>query len=195
MKTEWIKIPDFPNYEVHSDLGVRHASSQKLLKGRNWFGYPKVTLMKDNKKYERRIHRLVGENFIPNPNNFPILNHKDSDRSNHSVSNLEWVDNSGNQLHRWKTQKMGLAKKKYNREYGEEPVDNARRMLESGLIIKKAAIASNMTRIKKLRMAKKMKSKGIDPKYMVREESYKAADMGRARRAINHMLPFNSVVF
>ncbi|MEA3453981.1 MAG: hypothetical protein U9R12_03505, partial [Candidatus Caldatribacteriota bacterium] len=39
-------------------------------------------------------------------------------RSNHSVDNLEWVDNSGNQLHRWKTQKEGLKKMKYEKEYG-----------------------------------------------------------------------------
>ncbi len=117
-KTEWIPVRDFPNYEIHENEGIRHAKTQKGLKGRNWFGYPKVTLMRDGKKNERRIHKLVGEHFVDNPNNHPIVNHIDSDRSNHKKSNLEWTDNSGNQLHRWKTQKEGMKKMKYDREYG-----------------------------------------------------------------------------
>jgi hypothetical protein len=65
------------------------------------------------------VHKLVAEHFLPNKGGKPIVNHMDSDRSNHSVDNLEWVDNSENQLHRWKTQKEGLKKMKYDREYGK----------------------------------------------------------------------------
>ena len=115
---EWMEVNEFPAYEVHPMNGIRKKGRELGLKGRNWFGYPKVTLMRDGKKHERRIHKLVAEHFIPNPSNKPIVNHRDSDRSNHTVDNLEWVDNSGNQLHRWKTQKEGLTKIKYTREYG-----------------------------------------------------------------------------
>lgn len=116
--SKWKEVSGFPEYEVHPTKGVRRKNSSRTLKGRVWLGYPKITLMRDGKKHERRIHRLVGEHFIPNPDNLPILNHKDSDRSNHSVDNLEWVNNSGNQLHRWETQKKGLKKMKYKQEYG-----------------------------------------------------------------------------
>jgi len=116
-KNEWKEVRDFKSYEIHENLGIRNKVSGKTLKGRNWMGYPKVTLMKDGKKHERRIHKLVGEHFIDNPLNLPIVNHIDSDRSNHKKSNLEWVDNSGNQKHRWATQKAGLKKVKYSKEY------------------------------------------------------------------------------
>lgn len=114
----WTEISGFPEYEVHPTEGIRRKGSQRTLKARTWLGYPKVTLMRDGKKHEKRIHKIVAEHFIPNPDKKPIVNHKDSDRMNHSIDNLEWVDNSGNQLHRWKTQKEGLSKIKYEPEYG-----------------------------------------------------------------------------
>lgn len=50
-------------------------------------------------KYSKAVHRLVAETFIPNPNNFPCVNHIDGDRSNNSVENLEWVSYSDNLHH------------------------------------------------------------------------------------------------
>lgn len=49
-------------------------------------GYLVVTLQGEKKK----VHRLVAETFIPNPDNLPVVNHKDEDKSNPSVDNLEW---------------------------------------------------------------------------------------------------------
>ncbi len=118
MKNDWVEINGFPEYEIHPHDGVRRKGRESTLKARTWFGYPKVTLMRSGKKHERRVHKLVAEHFLPNKGGKPIVNHMDSDRSNHSVDNLEWVDNSENQLHRWKTQKEGLQKMKYEREYG-----------------------------------------------------------------------------
>ena len=115
---DWVEVSEFPEYEIHKDSGIRRKGKELSLKGRNWIGYPKVTLMREGKKHERRIHKLVAEHFIPNPKGHPIVNHMDSDRSNHASRNLEWVDNSENQLHRWKTQKEGLKKEKYTKEYG-----------------------------------------------------------------------------
>ncbi len=119
---KWIDVNEFPAYEIHQNDGIRRKGGLKSLKGRNWLGYPKVTLMKDGKKYEKRIHKLVGEHFVKNPDNLPIVNHKNSVRSDYRAKNLEWVDNSGNQLHRWKTQKEGLSKMEYKREYGLDKV-------------------------------------------------------------------------
>ena len=61
--------------------------------------YKTVHLYKDNKGLTVRVHRLVALAFIPNPDNKPQVNHKDSDWSNNHVSNLEWVTASENRKH------------------------------------------------------------------------------------------------
>lgn len=55
----------------------------------NYFYYG-VSLRKDGKYYNKSIHRLVAEAFLPNPNNLPCVNHKDENRLNNCVDNLEW---------------------------------------------------------------------------------------------------------
>ena len=122
MKNEnWKDVSDFPNYEVSPTKGIRNKATKKFVKGRNWIGYPKVTLMRDGKKHERRIHKIVAEHFVKNdnPNTKVIVNHKDSNRSNFKASNLEWMTQQDNMIHRWKTEKDGLKKEKYFHEYGK----------------------------------------------------------------------------
>lgn len=52
--------------------------------------------MKNGKRYKCRIHRLVAEAFIPNPDNLLMVNHKDEDKLNNEASNLEWCNNTYN---------------------------------------------------------------------------------------------------
>lgn len=68
-----------------------------------------VELWKDNKRTVKMIHRLVAEAFIPNPEGKPQVNHKDGNRYNNTVDNLEWCTSSENNLHAYKT---GLTKPK-----------------------------------------------------------------------------------
>ena len=48
------------------------------------------------------IHRLIALAFIPNPENLPQINHIDGNKLNNAIENLEWIDNSGNQLHAYR---------------------------------------------------------------------------------------------
>lgn len=59
-------------------------------------GYLHTRLYKNHKGKTLRIHILVAKAFIPNPHNYPMVNHKDEDKTNNCVWNLEWCDNSYN---------------------------------------------------------------------------------------------------
>lgn len=90
---EWAQIKGYEGvYEV-SNLG-RVASirggKRKILKPSKPTGYFQVVLSKNNSKRTYRVHRLVAEAFIPNPENLPVINHIDEVKTNNFVENLEW---------------------------------------------------------------------------------------------------------
>jgi len=76
------------------------ASRSMSTKTTGGTGYHTVQLFKDKKMKVIAVHRLVADAFIPNPDGLPQINHKNMDKGNNSVSNLEWCDNSYNQKHR-----------------------------------------------------------------------------------------------
>ena len=73
-------------------------------------GYLAVTLYDGNgKRQTYKIHRLVAEAFIFNPNNLPQVNHKDEDKNNNCVDNLEWCDNDYNNHYGTRTQRAAVS--------------------------------------------------------------------------------------
>lgn len=87
------------NYSV-SDIGeVRKDTNNYLMKLQIQQGYKHVTLQIHGKAKRFRVHRLVAEAFIPNPENKPYVNHIDGNRQNNNVSNLEWVTPQENTKH------------------------------------------------------------------------------------------------
>lgn len=66
-------------------------------------GYPKVTLERLGERKTVKVHKLVALAFISNPDNLPVVNHKDSDRTNNNVSNLEWCTQQYNVQHSYDT--------------------------------------------------------------------------------------------
>lgn len=62
-------------------------------------GYVYIELNVGGNVYYKRVHRLVAETYIPNPNNKPMVNHKDGNKSNNYYTNLEWVSGSENNIH------------------------------------------------------------------------------------------------
>ena len=71
----------------------------EIIKG----GYLRVVLMKDSKYKHFSVHRIVAQLFIPNPENKPEVNHKDGNKQNNFVENLEWVTSKENIIHSYKT--------------------------------------------------------------------------------------------
>lgn len=62
-------------------------------------GYLQVTLCENGEKKPFRVHRLVAQAFLPNPDNLPVINHLDEVKHNNHVSNLEWTTQKENLLY------------------------------------------------------------------------------------------------
>lgn len=104
MNEYWKEIKGFEGlYEISSTGKVRsldkvvlcRAGKTRIIKGKELIltkncGYLMIVLHKDHKAFSRLVHRMVAEAFIPNPNNYPQVNHKDEDKTNNNVENLEW---------------------------------------------------------------------------------------------------------
>ena len=99
---EFKKLPDpFSHYSVSPCGTVIHNIKETNVKPRkNERGYLVVELWENTTSRKTvRVHRLVAEAFIPNPNNLPEVNHKDGNTSNPNVSNLEWITHQNNMIH------------------------------------------------------------------------------------------------
>ena len=99
---DYEEFRDIDNYEglyKISNFGrVYSVKRNKFLKPckENNKGYLVVILCKDDKPKKYKIHRLVAQAFIPNPSNLPQINHKDENKANNRVENLEWCTASYN---------------------------------------------------------------------------------------------------
>ena len=94
---------------------VKRLIKARLLKVRqNNDGYSEVRLSKGGKTYTRFIHRLVAQEFIPNPYNLPEVNHISGVKSNNAPSNLEWATHAQNVQHSYNTGLNSNQKGKHN---------------------------------------------------------------------------------
>lgn len=129
----WKKIEDFPNYEVSDCGSVRMAPDAPMMKGhksstlelkplvkRN--GYYEVCLYRNGERKYVLVHRLVAKAFIENPNNLPQVNHKDENKLNNSVSNLEWCDGSYNARYGTAIERKIAGHNKSRSKRAEQPV-------------------------------------------------------------------------
>ena len=93
----WKVIKDWESYSVNEYGEVKNNITGKLIIGDiNNCGYYRVILYKNKCKKTIAIHRLVAQAFIPNPNNYPQVNHKDENPKNPKVENLEWCTDKYN---------------------------------------------------------------------------------------------------
>ena len=105
------QVSNLGNVRSKNKVGIDGRKIEgKLLKGGMFSNkYKFVCLRKQGENKNCLIHRLVAEAFIPNPNNYPIVNHKDGNKQNNNVENLEWCTYHENRMH---ANKLGLTYQK-----------------------------------------------------------------------------------
>ena len=98
-------------------------------------GYLRIAI---NRK-QQLVHRLVAEAFLENPDKLPMVNHKDSDKTNNKLENLEWISHADNITHSWKNNP-----EKYTYMKKVDKVDKYGKVLESYRSIAEACRQNNI---------------------------------------------------
>jgi hypothetical protein len=136
----WVCAPGFEGlYEVSNYGNVRRFDNKAQLKGGlNSYGYVVFSLSKHGKQYMKKGHRLVAEAFIPNPDNKRDVNHKDGDKTNNFVDNLEWASRSENVFH---------ARNELSIDYSQKPVVQVTLSGDVVAVWASAAVAGRMLNV------------------------------------------------
>ena len=96
---DWVELEDYPLYKISND-GRIYSCRFKIIMKQTWCGDGYSVGITVNKVSRNMyVHRLVGLAYIPNPNKFPVVNHKDGNERNNIVSNLEWCTKKQNSQH------------------------------------------------------------------------------------------------
>ena len=99
-------------------------------------GYYRITLSKNGKRKQVYLHRLLAEHFIDNPNDLPQINHKDGNKLNNNINNLEWCTVQENTIHAYKNGLIHHVKGKDHPNYHKFGADSKKA---------KSVIAINVT--------------------------------------------------
>lgn len=126
------KIENSKNYFV-TDTGDVYRGHKKLKMMDTGTGYRRVSIgYEDGERKEHLVHRLVAIAFIPNPENKPVVNHKDCDKTNNNVDNLEWVTYRENTLHAIENRRISYGFDTANSSYTEKQIRSVFEKLEEG---------------------------------------------------------------
>lgn len=101
-------IKGYESYLVSINGDVYSTKRHKYLTKSYNGGYAKIIIRVDGVHHNKLVHRLVAQAYIPNPENKPQVNHKDGDKSNNNVFNLEWCTQSENNIHAFKNGLMSI---------------------------------------------------------------------------------------
>lgn len=131
----WKDVKGFENLYQISDAGEVRSKDRLGIdtKGRKRFwkgrvlnpdiapnGYYRITLSNGRRnRVQRYLHRMLAEHFIPNPYNLPQVNHKDGNKLNCNLDNLEWVSAQGNTIHAYKNGLINHVRGNKHPNYGK----------------------------------------------------------------------------
>lgn len=96
----WKTVDGYSDYEVSTEGRIKRKSTGTLLvQTPDSRGYPSVTIYDETGQHTKNVHRILAKTFIPNPENKRTVNHKDGNKRNNHISNLEWNTSSENLKH------------------------------------------------------------------------------------------------
>jgi phosphotransferase system IIB component len=106
---EWKIIKDYENYMI-SNTGLVKDSKNKIIRPAIHNGYYRIDLFKNDKRKHFKVHRLVCEAFIENPEKKPDVDHINHNKLDNNINNLRWCTNTENSRNRkvLKTNKLGI---------------------------------------------------------------------------------------
>ena len=93
---KWKRVKGFPEYRISSDGIVYTSKRKKVMSQQKKGNYLTVKLFEDGKPKFKRVHILVAEAYIPNPDNLPNVNHINGEHTDNRVENLEWLTKRDN---------------------------------------------------------------------------------------------------
>jgi|SRR5690554_901147 len=126
-------IPGSKGYYITHKGSVFNSKNQFIKPSKCVTGYLKVSLVsQDGRRMYASVHRLVAEAFIPNPLNKPYVNHKDGDKINNKVTNLEWCTPTENMRHAVDVLRRGVGDNNGNKTINEELAHKICKLLEQG---------------------------------------------------------------
>jgi hypothetical protein len=145
---EFVKIKNLERYEISKNSIIRNVENLKIKSQYiSSTGYYMISVSTNNKTKPYRVHRLLAEMFIPKIDGFDHVNHKDGNKLNNSLDNLEWCTNKQNIQHAFKNglinntnENNGMAK------LNKESVIEIKKLLASGLSQYKIAKTYNVSR-------------------------------------------------
>lgn len=113
---EWMKIPNYPLYEA-SNMGNiktfnwKNKGLERIMKpALDKSGYLRTMLMNEDGKFNTvKVHRIIAQTFLNNPENKPQINHKNCIKTDNRVLNLEWCTASENQIHAYKEKRRNIS--------------------------------------------------------------------------------------
>ena len=158
---EWRDIKGYEGIYQVSNLGrvrsfikIKSGKILSLTPDKN--GYLTCYLYKNSKRKCEKVHRLVAQEFIPNPNNYPQVNHKDETKTNNNSDNLEWCTHEYN--HNYGTGNKRRAENNkgkhtgeksylYGKKGGKHPTSRKIKCINTGEIFESISEASNKYKI------------------------------------------------
>ena len=172
----WRPIVGYKNYQISNFGRVKSFKQDKIIIRKpklNVQGYLRVDLCKGGKQKDFRVHRLVAQAFIPNPDNKPEVNHIDGYKMNCFVGNLEWATRLENQRHALANNLIKLGEDSINAKLINEQVKYIRQNPDKLTTTKLAAkFGVTQTVISNIQLGKIYKNAGgsIRPKRGVPED-------------------------